>query len=178
MVEDKLLANYRAGIRRILLSHDDEVIRTSVPEFQSIILEEMLSFATKEIVGVYNCAKGYLWTQKANEIVNSKTVGSPKRVEIRIVYVPSDDGYIGEIGKLRNETKAVPRGTLQGEGLTSFFVVDGKITLAVGDESDKPLLLYPGGADGFTEKILVFASDLWKFSSKHSDSLDIERSHE
>ena len=177
MVDNNLLDHYRAGIRRILSSQADEEIRTIVPEFQSIILEEMLSFAKKEIVGVYNCAKGNLWTQKATEIVNEKIQNRLERVETRIVYVPSNNEYIGEIRNLKGGARFLPRrSVLRGENVTTLFVVDGKITLAVGDKDDKPLLLYPSGVVGFTAQILDFASDLWEFSDGDSDSM--ERSHE
>lgn len=178
MVENNILEHYRAGIRGFLLSQDDEEIRTTVPEFQSIILEEALSCAKNEIIGVYNCAKRNLWTQDATKIVTEKISQASGHIVARLVYVPSGDGYIGAIGNLREAAIQVPNGVLQNEGLTTFIVVDGKITLAVGDKDDKPLLLFPRGLDGFTAQAVTFASNLWTFTTERLDSNDMERSHE
>ena len=178
MVENDLLEHYRAGIRGFLLSQKDEEIRTTVPEFQSIILEEVLSFAKNEIIGVYNCDKRNLWTQGATKIVTDKIAEANGHIAARLVYVPSGDGYIGAIENLKGIAMQVPNGVLRNEGFTTFIVVDGKITLAVGDKDDKPLLLFPSGLDGFTAQALTFASDLWKFTTENSDLNDTERSHE
>lgn len=173
MVDNELLNQYRDGVRRLLQSGAKEEVRSSVPEFQSIIFEEVLAFAKKEIVGVYDCAKVKLLTDKTREILKEKITS---KIDLKFICL-SHNGCHADCDSLQIFKKLPPEMAFQDSRLT-IIVVDGSITLAIGDCSGDPLLLYPGGLEGFTQQALKFVNELWAYArNDSSNSIDVEGSH-
>lgn len=158
MVDNEILNQYREGVRGLLQSGAKEEVRSSVPEFQSIILEEVLSFAQKEIVGVYNCAKVKLLTGNAKDILKEKKVAN---VHIKVICLPDEGCSI--TCDLAEIFKQLPSKMKFSDSLLTVVVVDGSVTLAIGGGVGDPLLLYPGGLEDFTQSALKFANDLWTY---------------
>ena len=173
MVDNELLNQYRDGVRRLLQSGAKEEVRSSAPEFQSIILEEVLRFAKKEIVGVYNCAKVKLFTDKAKEILKEKKA---IKVDIKVICLPHE-GCPSNCDSLDVFKKLPLRMNFSDSQLT-IVVVDESVTLAIGEDSGAPLLLYPGGVEAFTQQALKFVNELWTFAlNDSSGSIAVEGSH-
>ena len=172
MADSELLKQYRDGVRRLLQSGAKEEVRSTVPEFQSIILEEVFSFAKKEIIGVYNCARVKLLSEEIKAILEKKKVAN---IDIKVLCIPHA-GCPSSCDSLEFFRK-LPANLNFSDSQLTIVVVDQSITLAIGDCSEAPLLMYPGGSDDFTGQALKFANELWTFTCNDgSNSISVEGS--
>ena len=171
--QDDILGKYREGIRAFLKAPNSDSVSTSVLEFQTIIIEEVLDSAQVEICGLYNCKKGDLWSSHASEIVKEKKLSN---VDVKIICSPMEDCGVN-IGAKRECMLIAPSEFSFLQESVTMIVVDKKTTIIVGVANDDPLILFFDDLNGIRKSGLSFINELWDSLKGKRAAISAEGSH-
>lgn len=159
MIDSDILTKYREGVCALLKASKEEQIGTAVPEYQLIILEELLSSARVSISGVCNVKKMFLWTEKVcNTIKDKFNAGVGTKI---VVANAGEESILLSLGNFATKMSKQIR---EQDNFMTVIVVDGKKCLVVGPESGDDMVLFVGGEAGRTKLCISFVDDAWSMS--------------
>lgn len=159
MIDSDILTRYREGVCALLKAPKEEQIGTAVPEYQLIILEELLSSARVSIAGMCNAKKMFLWTEKVCKIIKDKfDAGIGTKI---VVANAGEESILLNLGDFATK---MSRQVREQDNFMTVIVVDGKKCLVVGPELGDDMLLFVGEEADRTKLCISFVDDAWSVS--------------
>ena len=165
MIDSDILDRYREGVRALLSAPKEEQIGTAIPEYQLIILEELLSSARHSIAVVCNEKKMFLWTEKVLKIIKDNSTAN---FDIKIVVANAGEESI--LLSLGNVARVLSKGVSGQDNFMTVVVVDGRNCMVVGPAPGDDMVLFVGGDTARTKLCTSFVDDAWSASAASSNT--------